>query len=37
LNMEDNSFTVPDGTSREDIAAISERLTGIRPEQVIMG
>jgi len=37
LNMEDTSFTVPDGTSREDIAAISERLTGIRPDRVIMG
>ncbi len=34
--MEGNSFSVPDGASREDIVAISERLTGIRPDQVII-
>ena len=31
-----NTFSVPDGTGREDIAAIAEQLSGIRPERVII-
>ncbi len=33
---DENSFTVPDGTSKEDIAAIAERISGVKPEHVII-